>query len=42
MSENIVVGIILVGYLTLAIWGFRIGSEQAKADIEAANHQRQR
>ena len=34
--ENIVVGIVLGGFLIFSIWGLRVGAEQARRDAQAA------
>jgi len=40
--ENIIVGIILVGFLALTIWGMRVSNEQAQIDAQAAQARRTR
>jgi len=36
MAENIVIGIVLGGFLIFSIWGLRVGAEQARRDAQAA------
>ncbi len=41
MLENIVVGVIIVGFLALTVWGIRIDREQAALDVKTARAQAQ-
>lgn len=36
MLENIVVAIVLGGFLIFSVWGLRVGAEQARRDGQAA------